>query len=97
VKGGKLVNETALKIHLYGIVQGVGMRHHVRRQAQHHGVRGYVKNLASGSVECAAIGARPAVASFLSAVREHPPGRIDRIETTPLDTDEPFVRFEIRF
>ena len=91
------MDEITLKVRLHGIVQGVGMRHHVRTQARRHGVFGYVRNRSDGTVECLATGTRKAVAAFMAALRDRPPGRIDRIDTSDVANAETHTDFVIRF
>lgn len=43
-------NRATFKIH--GLVQGVGYRYFVKRKAIEMGLKGYVKNLYDGTVEC---------------------------------------------
>lgn len=55
-----------------GRVQMVGYRAFVQRHAQQLGVRGEVRNLPDGSVECVMESARPAVDRLLDLMRQGP-------------------------
>ena len=55
-----------LKVH--GFVQGVGYRDYVRRMAEHHNVKGYVKNLEDGSVEILADASEHALKEFMKDI-----------------------------
>ena len=57
-----------------GRVQGVGFRAFVERSAVEHGVEGWVRNRADGTVEAMLAGAAPAVEALLEACRAGPPG-----------------------
>ncbi len=80
-------------IHVTGIVQGVGMRPFVYREALAHGIRGWVLNAGDG-VHIEASGTDAAIASFAAALRDHAPAasRIETVEVRELDdapADEP--------
>jgi len=71
------------RVHLKirGLVQGVGFRAFTRRHALRLGVRGWVRNLASGEVELVAEGAAQAVSALEQRVGRGPRGaRVDAIE-----------------
>lgn len=73
-----------LKVH--GFVQGVGYRDYVRRMAEHHGVKGYVKNAEDGSVEILADASEGKLSEFIKDIdvkTYHGPEvhKIDRAET----------------
>ena len=55
-----------LKVH--GFVQGVGYRDYVKRMAEHHNVRGYVKNMEDGSVEILADAGEHALKEFMKDI-----------------------------
>jgi len=55
-----------------GLVQGVGFRWFVAREAGALGLRGWVKNLVDGSVELEAEGDRSLVEELLAAVKRGP-------------------------
>ena len=72
-------------IHVTGIVQGVGMRPFVYREAMAYGICGWVLNAGDGvHVEAHASGA--AVDGFVAALSEHAPdaARVERVEVAEL-------------
>lgn len=74
------------RIHITGIVQGVGMRPFVYREAVAHGIGGWVLNAGDG-VHIEAHGADGALDAFVHALRAHAPAasRIEAIEVAELD------------
>ena len=72
-------------IHVTGIVQGVGMRPFVYREAMAYGICGWVLNAGDGvHIEAHASGA--AVDGFVAALSEHAPdaARVERVEVAEL-------------
>ena len=82
-----------------GMVQGVGFRAFVRRNAKRLGVKGFVRNLPDGfTVEIVAEGPDDAVDQLISIVRKGPPGAI--VEDVYIEYEEPkneFDDFEILY
>lgn len=75
-------------IHVTGIVQGVGMRPFVYREAMAHGICGWVLNAGDGvHIEAHASGA--AVDGFVAALSEHAPAaaRVERVDVADLEPD----------
>ena len=70
----------AARLHVTGVVQGVGFRPFVHRLAARHGLAGWVRN-ASGDVQIEVEGPTDAIADFTRALeREAPPlARIERV------------------
>lgn len=66
--------EQHLSLQLQGLVQGVGLRPHVVRLAQRHGLRGTVHNSAQG-VQLELEGPRQSLESFRTALLARPPER----------------------
>jgi acylphosphatase len=82
-----------LHVRVYGTVQGVGFRYHVRQAARRLHVSGYVLNRPDGTVELEAGGSSGAMAELLRTV-EHGPGRVERVEVldpSPGELPEPFT------
>ena len=73
-----------LRLHVSGIVQGVGFRPFVHRLAQRHRLTGWVRNT-SGDVEIAVEGESDALDTFLVDLRTCAPplARIDRVAAEP--------------
>lgn len=59
----------AVKIHVYGDVQGVGFRGRVKSMAIAYGVFGYVRNMPDGSVEIHAEGSEDSVDAFVESIK----------------------------
>ena len=71
-----------VRIHIQGIVQGVGFRPFIHKLVQSYGLKGYIKNSSSG-VEMELEGAGDKLESFLAALPEKAPklAVIERIRT----------------
>ena len=68
-----MIEETgARRIVVEGRVQGVGFRAWLQREAQEHGVRGWVRNLPNGSVEALLHGAQGAIEKVIASARHGP-------------------------
>ncbi|MBI4277293.1 MAG: carbamoyltransferase HypF [Armatimonadetes bacterium] len=78
-------NRSALRVHVRGVVQGVGFRPFVYRTARRHGLAGWVRNAPSG-VEIYLEGPGDALAAFLDDLRGTPPpaARIVSVQTVPV-------------
>ena len=72
-------------IHVTGIVQGVGMRPFVYREAMAHGICGWVLNAGDG-VHIEAHARAEAVDGFVAALSEHAPAaaRVERVDIADL-------------
>lgn len=87
---------TAVHIHITGIVQGVGFRPFVYNLAAQYGVCGWVSNNASG-VNIEIEGSQTAITGFIAAIkRKAPPLAV--IDTITVESCEPcgYVGFSIR-
>lgn len=86
-----------LRAYARGEVQGVGYRAFARRYARTLGVQGYARNLVDGSVEVIAEGSRPALESFLDALRRgSPSGYVDAVEVFWEEATGEYSAFMIR-
>ena len=64
-----------------GDVQGVGFRAWMQRQADLHGLEGWVRNRRDGCVEAVIAGPDPAVEAMLQGCRRGPSiGRVDEVQ-----------------
>lgn len=82
------------RIHVRGIVQGVGFRPFVFNLAQRHGIHGYVLNSSSG-VTIEIEGAAPELDKFIHTLKNHPPplAHIAALDVTEIEAigDEFFL------
>ncbi len=85
-----------LRIKVYGIVQGVGMRPVVARHATRCGITGTVSNLGP-YVEIFAQGEDDKVDEFIRLIEEEPPKRaaILKVDARPFDNAPVYENFEI--
>jgi len=84
---------------VYGRVQGVFFRYFVRNEARGLGLKGYVRNLASGdAVEVQAEGEKPQLDRLLEQLKVGPPGAwVKRVEIDWSDYSGQFTNFSIRY
>jgi len=87
--------EAGARIHISGVVQGVGFRPFVYGLATRLGLTGWVRNTSAG-VDIEVDGSSESLASFVEALRQGPPplARIDDLEVTARPPDG-FTSFEI--
>jgi len=79
-------DKTSRNLKIYGRVQGVWYREAMRREADIHGVAGWVMNCADGTVEAHVEGAPEAVDALVAWCRRGPPAaRVSSVETVPSD------------
>ena len=91
--------ESCVQVHaiVRGQVQGVGYRMWAQQRARMLGISGYVRNLADGSVEVVADGARATLEQLLVILRRGPEDAAVRsIQSMWLACAGEFDRFEIR-
>lgn len=71
----------AVRLRVFGLVQGVNYRESLRGEAQSQDVAGWVRNRADGSVEAVLEGPRAAVEAVVAWSRRGPrAARVERIE-----------------
>ena len=74
-----------------GRVQGVGFRWFVRERARELGLCGWVRNLAGGDVEVAALGGAEALERLRARLKAGPPGaHVMTVEAAP-DSPDPAI------
>lgn len=91
-------SEVTARATVRGRVQGVGYRQFLLAAALAHGVRGWARNRADGTVELTAQGPRSAIEALLAAARQGPPfARVDALDVV-WSTAIPSLpaRFELR-
>jgi len=78
---------TCLRVHVHGLVQGVGFRDFLMQSAGHHKLDGWVRNRADGSVEALVSGPTKAVELFVSHATQGPQGA--KVSAVDLHNSEP--------
>jgi acylphosphatase len=87
----------AVKIRVTGRVQGVSFRASTQHTALALGLKGWVRNLADGSVEIFAQGAARAVEDFIAWCHKGPPqAKVVAVSVESEKVQENFTAFEIR-
>ena len=79
---------TTRHLRIRGRVQGVGFRMYMQREAQRHGVAGWVRNRHDGSVEAVVQGDADAVEAVIAWARHGPPSaRVTNVDVNDGDGD----------
>ncbi len=80
------MSDKAVRIQVFGRVQGVGFRYFTRQRGMALGLRGRASNLADGSVEVLAIGESSDVEQLIQWLRQgSPSATVERILVNRLD------------
>ena len=86
---------TSLRVHVHGIVQGIGFRDFLMTSAQQNKLDGWVRNRADGSVEALVSGPTKSVELFVSHATQVPQGAkvsaVDLHDSKP-PADKGFIR-----
>jgi acylphosphatase len=87
-----------VRVRVEGLVQGVGYRYFVLREARTIGVSGYVRNMPDGTVEAVASGPAGAVDRFVGRLRIGPSSAlVSRVGVEEIEGAGPFDGFDVRF
>ena len=99
MKNNKMADGAHLSAIVYGRVQGVFFRYSVRNVAKKLGLKGYVRNLASGdAVEVQAEGEKRQLNKLLEQLKVGPPGaRVERVEVKWADYSGRFDDFSVGY
>ena len=94
-----MADAARLSATVYGRVQGVYFRYFVREVGRRLGLKGYVRNLASGdAVEIKAEGERPRLDRLLEELKTGPPGAsVKRLQTDWSEYTGEYDDFTIRY
>jgi acylphosphatase len=80
-----------------GVVQGVGFRWFVMREAQRRGLTGWVANEHDGTVRVVAEGAPADIAALRSALDAGPPGAVvERVSAVEMPATGRFSEFSVK-
>ncbi|HEV2544967.1 MAG TPA: acylphosphatase [Methylobacterium sp.] len=91
------IDSKTIRIVIRGRVQGVSYRAWTRKQAERHGVAGWVRNRPDRTVEALFTGPVEAVEALLAACRRGPfAARVDGIEVSDEAEAASITGFEIR-
>jgi acylphosphatase len=86
---------TCRRLRIRGVVQGVGFRYSLEREALRLGLTGWVRNRHDGSVEAMVAGTASAVEALVAWSHRGPPSaRVERVEVSPGEGG--FTAFEQR-
>lgn len=87
-----------VRVRVFGVVQGVGFRYFIREVAESSKLRGWVRNMADGSVEALFDGAEADVNRAVEMCRRGPPAAaVDRLEVTRESEAQALFGFRITY
>lgn len=88
------MSEITIHLRIYGLVQGVGFRHFLTREARRLGIGGWVRNRSDGSVEAVAQGSELSVQQLLAWCQRGPSSaHVERVESQPWTGESPGADF----
>jgi acylphosphatase len=91
------INKASVKITVKGVVQGVGFRYFIWREAERLGLTGYAKNLFNGDVEIFAEGRKKFLEELLRKAKSGPTGAyVTQTKVEWLDFQNKFDNFAVR-
>ena len=89
-------NRVRAEITVNGLVQGVGLRYYISRQAQNLDLTGFVKNLYTGEVFTIAEGERAMVEELIKLIKSGPShAHVKNCRVDWSDSKDEFKTFEI--
>jgi acylphosphatase len=84
---------TCRRLCIHGLVQGVGFRYSLHREAVRLGLAGWVRNRRDGTVEAVVSGPAASVEAMVAWAHRGPPSaRVDRVDVAPFEGE--FEGFE---
>jgi acylphosphatase len=87
----------AVRIIVSGLVQGVGFRYYIYRQANSLGLTGYAENLPSGQVNIIASGEKGLIDELVKSARVGPSyASVSDVQLEEIELEETFKDFGIR-
>ncbi len=86
------MNESKIKIKVFGYVQGVFFRYTTRKIARNLGLTGYVKNMSDGTVYIEAEGAKDKLNELLEFSKHGP--KYARVEKVEYEYSQPTNEFK---
>jgi len=89
--------ENTVRIIVSGLVQGVGFRYYIYREANALGLTGYVRNLPTGQVEIIASGDKGLLDELIKTARTGPSyASVSGVDLEPISPPQTFKDFDIR-
>jgi acylphosphatase len=83
------MTDAKIAVVIHGRVQGVGYRRWLQQVAEEHGLRGWTRNRADGSVQALLAGPRAALDDVLSLIWEGPPlADVRQVESSEAAPDD---------
>jgi len=91
------MNRVRVKVRIEGLVQGVFYRYSTQKKAQELDVRGWVRNVWDGSVECLLEGDQEKIETLITWCRKGPAGaRVEKVTTEWEEYKGDFEGFSIK-
>lgn len=88
----------AVKLIVYGLVQGVGLRYNIYREAQQLKLTGYVQNLPDGTVGAVAEGTEEKLKSFIDWLKASPgASQVEKVKEDWSQKDSNYQDFTIHY